>query len=159
MQGLTLENSHVRQVVITKCRLLLDCEMALSIAATQMKISKSRLEGLRLGIIVSKISMEGSSELVSCYLRVLEELLVRDSGQPNCTFQCSDEDRKDRQVISAVFYSSEIHGCVTLPLSDMFMLLNGTGSLKERGSAIPQEFIVRFTFILESSDLNDYKRF
>ncbi|CAE8606070.1 unnamed protein product, partial [Polarella glacialis] len=43
------------------------------------------------------------------------ELVVTDSELHDCTFRGSDEDRKDREIISAVFRNSELHGDVTLP--------------------------------------------
>lgn len=114
MQGLQLDNSHVRQVTIRRCRLA-DCELAQSVTADEIHISNSRFEGVQLGVFASKIIIDEDSELLGCNLRVVEELLVRSSTLHNCTFRGSDEDRKDRQMISAAFYASNFHGDVTLP--------------------------------------------
>jgi len=116
LRGLRLEESHVRQVLIRGCRLA-DCEMALSVTAGEVQIFKSRLENVQLDVFVTKITVADSSELVGCNIRVIEELLVRDSEMENCTFKGSDEDRKDRQVVSAYFCHAEIHGDTTLPFN------------------------------------------
>jgi len=89
----------------------------MSVTAGDVQISKSRLENVQLGLFVPKIAVDDNSELLGCNLRVIEELLVRDSNLQNCTFKGSDEDRKDRQVVSANFYSAEIHGDTTLPFN------------------------------------------
>jgi len=114
MKGLQLDNSHVRHICIKRCRLE-DCELSLSVSATEVQISKSRLERVQLGIFATKVSVDESSELLCCNIRVVEELLVCNSRLHSCTFQGSDEDRKDRQVVSALFCSSEIYGDVRLP--------------------------------------------
>lgn len=114
ISGLRLENSHVKRIFFTRCRLV-DCDFAQSVTAREAQISSSRLERVQLGVFATKISVEDRSELLCCNIRVVEELVVRNSRLHNCTFQGSDEDRKDRQVVSAVFDASEIHGDVSLP--------------------------------------------
>jgi len=114
MRGLQLENSHVKHIVIRRCKLS-DCDFALSVTAGELQISKSRLDRVQLGVFSTKVSLDEDSELTFCNIRVVEDLFVRDVRLHNCTFQGSDEDRKDRQVVSAAFYNCEIHGDVRLP--------------------------------------------
>jgi len=167
MQGLQLENSHVRQISIRRCRLA-SCELAMSVTAGEIQITRSRLERVQLGVFATRVVVEDSSELVSCNLRVVEDLLVTDSYLHNCTFQGSDEDRKDRQIISAVFKSSEIHGDVTLPFDriiceqtyfggkTMRMTKGGAsiGFVKTRIHSLPSiESDARVNLCLEDCDL------
>lgn len=173
MRGLQLENSHVRQVIIHRC-VLADCELAMSVTAGEVQIGKSRLEGVQLGIFATKVSVDDDSELLHCNLRVVEELYVRDSNLHNCTFQGSDEDRKDRQIISAVFHSSEIHGDVTLPFDkivceqtcfhgDVMRMTKGGASIhltKTRIHSLPSiESQTRVNLCLEDCDLAEALNF
>jgi len=114
IRGLNLENSHVRRLVVQNCNLC-ECELAMCVTANEVQISSSRFQAVNLGVFASKISIEDSSTLHGCNIRVVEELLVKDSALHDCTFRGSDEDRKERQIISAVFRASEMHGDLTLP--------------------------------------------
>lgn len=116
LRNLQLEECHVRNVQLRRCRLA-DCELALSVTAAEVLIGRSRLENVNLSVFVPKITVEDGSELLSCNLRVVEELHVRESTLTDCSFRGSDEDRKDRQVVSASFLASEIHGDTTLPFN------------------------------------------
>jgi len=119
LRGLRLEDSHVRHILIRGCQLA-DCDLAMSVTADEVQISKSRLENVQLGVFVPKISVEDSSELLGCNLRVIEELTVRDSNLQNCTFEGSDMDCaccNDGRVVSASFCRAEIHGNTKLPFN------------------------------------------
>eukprot|EP00929_Paragymnodinium_shiwhaense_P070337 TRINITY_DN35629_c0_g1_i1.p1 TRINITY_DN35629_c0_g1~~TRINITY_DN35629_c0_g1_i1.p1 ORF type:complete len:591 (-),score=110.69 TRINITY_DN35629_c0_g1_i1:30-1736(-) len=114
IKGLQLENSHARRLEIRDCTLA-DCELAMCVTANEVHISGSKLQAVRLGMFASKITVEDSSQLNGCNLRVVEELVVQDCSLQDCTFRGSDEDRKDRQIICATFRSCDIHGEVTMP--------------------------------------------
>lgn len=114
IKNLCLENSHVKKIEIQRCNLV-DCDLSLTVTAGEVRISNSRLENVQLGVFSMVTSVENSSQLIRCNLRVVEELFVSDSELDACTFKGSDEDRKDRQFICAVFQQSELHGDVTLP--------------------------------------------
>eukprot|EP00913_Durusdinium_trenchii_P014490 g13592.t1 len=103
-----------REIEIQRCNLV-DCDLSLTVTAGEVRISNSRLENVQLGVFSMVTSVENSSQLIRCNLRVVEELFVSDSELDACTFKGSDEDRKDRQFICAVFQQSELHGDVTLP--------------------------------------------
>eukprot|EP00928_Gymnodinium_smaydae_P000300 TRINITY_DN10115_c0_g1_i1.p1 TRINITY_DN10115_c0_g1~~TRINITY_DN10115_c0_g1_i1.p1 ORF type:complete len:559 (+),score=102.86 TRINITY_DN10115_c0_g1_i1:57-1733(+) len=114
LRGLHIENSHIRKLVISNCQLE-DCELAMCVTANEVRITRSRLKAVCLGVFAPMVSVEDSSTLVNCNIRVVEELLVTDCSLKDCTFKGSDEDRKERQPLSAVFRHSEIHGEATLP--------------------------------------------
>lgn len=113
IKNLRLENSHVRKIEIHGCNLL-DCDLSLTVTAGEVTIIGSRLENVQLGVFTMVATVE-DCQLINCNLRVVEELFVSDSELDSCTFKGSDEDRKDRQFICAVFQTSELHGDVTLP--------------------------------------------
>jgi uncharacterized protein YjbI with pentapeptide repeats len=114
VQGLQLSNSHVKSVIFSDCRLS-DCDLAMCVTANDVRISNSVLERVNLGIFATKITIEDQCQLLNCNVRTIEELWVSNSTLQDCTFRGSDEDQKDRQIISAVFRSVEIHGDVYLP--------------------------------------------
>lgn len=114
IRGLHLENSHVRKLQIQNCQLE-ECELSMCVTANEVKISRSRLQGVKLCVFAATIAIEDSSTLIGCNIRVVEELMVMESKLQDCTFLGSDEDRKERQLISATFRASEVHGDVTLP--------------------------------------------
>jgi len=114
IKNLRLENCHVRNISIRKCNLI-ECELSLTVTAGEVQISNSGLEKVQLGVFSMNTTIKDRCKLQSCNLRVVEELLVEDSELDNCTFKGSDEDRKDRQVISAMFRRSDLHGDVALP--------------------------------------------
>jgi len=146
MKGLQIDNSHVKHISIRRCKLA-DCDLARSVSASEVHISNSNLEGVQLGLFASRIVVEETSQLVGCNLRVVEEMLVKSSTLHNCTFRGSDEDRKDRQIISGAFYACELHGDVTLPFDkivceqtrfhgDTMRLTKGGASVTLRKSTI-----------------------
>lgn len=108
IKNLRLENSHVRKIEIHGCNLL-DCDLSLTVTAGEVTIIGSRLENVQLGVFTMVATVE-DCQLINCNLRVVEELFVSDSELDSCTFKGSDEDRKDRQFICAVFQTSELQG-------------------------------------------------
>ncbi|CAE7853398.1 PRCP [Symbiodinium sp. KB8] len=108
IKNLRLENSHVKKIEVHRCDLL-DCDFSFTVTAGEVKVSSSRLENVQFGVFTMMASVE-ESQLVQCNLRVAEELFVADSELDTCTFKGSDEDRKDRQFISAIFNNSDLHG-------------------------------------------------
>jgi len=114
LRRLHIENSHVQNVVIRRCHIA-ECEFALSVTACEVHISKSKLEGVNTSMFAAMITIEDGSDIQCCNIRVVEELHVRDSQLHKCTFQGCDEDRKDRQVVSATFTNAQIHGDIPLP--------------------------------------------
>jgi hypothetical protein len=114
VKGLQLANSHVKHVVLSDCKLT-DCELSMCVTANDVRITCSLLERVNLGIFATKITIEDQCHLVSCNVRTIEELWVSNCEMRDCKFRGSDEDQKDRQVISAVFRSVEIYGDVYLP--------------------------------------------
>jgi len=113
IRNLRLENSHVKKIEVHRCDLL-DCDFSFTVTAGEVKVSSSRLENVQFGVFTMMASVE-ESQLVQCNLRVAEELFVADSELDSCTFKGSDEDRKDRQFISAIFNNSDLQGDITLP--------------------------------------------
>ncbi|CAJ1338772.1 unnamed protein product [Effrenium voratum] len=114
IKNLRLENSHVKRIEVTSC-FLLDCDFSVTVTSSEVTISNSRLENVQLGVFAMITSVKESCQLLRCNLRVVEELFVSESELDSCTFRGSDEDRKDRQFISAVFQQSELHGDITFP--------------------------------------------
>eukprot|EP00931_Biecheleriopsis_adriatica_P086573 TRINITY_DN61205_c0_g1_i1.p1 TRINITY_DN61205_c0_g1~~TRINITY_DN61205_c0_g1_i1.p1 ORF type:complete len:509 (-),score=100.49 TRINITY_DN61205_c0_g1_i1:16-1323(-) len=114
IKNLRLENSHVRRIDIKRCQLL-DCDLSMTVTAGEVRLCSTRMENVHFGVFTMKALVENGSHLLNCNLRVVEELVVADSELDNCTFKGSDEDRKDRQIISAIFRNSQLHGDVTLP--------------------------------------------
>ncbi|CAE7212039.1 PRCP [Symbiodinium pilosum] len=137
-----LENSHVKKIEISRCDLL-DCDLSFTVTAGEVKVSSSRLENVQFGVFTMVASVE-ESQLVRCNLRVAEELFVADSELDSCTFKGSDEDRKDRQFISAIFNHSDLRGasvedafaCVSAP--DVLLTLIAFLAGSESTSLWPQ---------------------
>lgn len=114
VKGLQMANSHVKNVVFVDCKLV-DCEFAMCVTANDVRISSSVLEKVKLGLFATKISIEDGCQLSASNVRTIEELWVSNSELRDCSFRGSDEDQKDRQVVSAVFKSVEIFGDIYLP--------------------------------------------
>mmetsp|Transcript_83247 Transcript_83247/g.156663 ORF Transcript_83247/g.156663 Transcript_83247/m.156663 type:complete len:473 (-) Transcript_83247:87-1505(-) len=114
LQGLQLAASHVKSVVIMDS-ILADCELSMCVTANDVYIGRSTLDRVKLGIFATKVTIEDQCTLTGSNIRVIEELFISNSKLQDCTFKGSDEDQKDRQIVSAVFRSVEIHGDVTLP--------------------------------------------
>merc|ERR1711879_490591 len=102
IRGLQLENCHVRRLVVKNSQLA-DCELSMCVTANEVQISRSHLTNVKLGVFASKISIWDASSLTRCNIRVVEELFVNDCSLFDCTFEGSDEDRKERLIISAEF--------------------------------------------------------
>lgn len=114
LTGLKLDNCHIRCLTIKGCSMT-TCEFAPSVTAGEVQVSSSDLEGVLLGMFAAKITIDDESKLHRCNIRVVEELNVSRSQLHHCTFQGSDEDRKERHVVAAIFKSSELYGDVRLP--------------------------------------------
>lgn len=114
LQGLQLSNSHVKSVVIMDA-ILADCELSMCVTANDVYIGRSTLDRVKLGVFATKVTIEDQCVLTNCNVRVIEELVMSNSKLQDCTFKGSDEDQKDRQIISAVFRSVELFGEVNLP--------------------------------------------
>ncbi|CAJ1384653.1 unnamed protein product [Effrenium voratum] len=129
IKNLRLENSHVKRIEVTSC-FLLDCDFSVTVTSSEVTISNSRLENVQLGVFAMITSVKESCQLLRCNLRVVEELFVSESELDSCTFRGSDEDRKDRQFISAVFQQSELHGALW---QRGWAVTDAPGSSKKRG--------------------------
>lgn len=173
LKGFQLENSHVRRLQVRACQLT-DCDINACVTANEVEIAGSRLESVRLGVFASRIAIKDCTHLLSCNLRVVEELIVSNAILEDCTFRGSDEDRKDRQIISAVFRASEIHGDVVLPFDrivcDQSSFLSSKMRMAKGGASINYQRMrlhslpstdgdARLNLCLEDCDITESLRF
>jgi len=118
LKGLNLSNSHVRNFYFKNCTIS-DSEFHMSVSASDVRAIRCRMQSVKLGVFAPKLSIEDGSVLQSCNLRVVEELNVSDSTIKESTFQGSEEDRKDRQMISAAFRRATLLGDLSMPFDKL----------------------------------------
>jgi len=115
LRGLNLANSHVRKLLFKSCTIT-DSQIQMSVSASDLRVVRSRMVSVKLDVFAPKVCVEEASYLQCCNVRIVEELLVSDSVLKESTFQGSDEDRKDRQQMSATFRRATLHGDLSMPI-------------------------------------------